>query len=388
MITLNNVSVNNDGLKNIFIKEKAIESISFADENISLKDCANLYFKDAQAFPGLINSHDHLEFNLYPKLGNYTYKSYVEWGPDIHKQNKEVIKSVLQIPKYLRVQWGVYKNLLNGITTVIHHGNMLQINNPLIDVFQDCYSLHSVKLEKYFKLKLNKPFAANKPFVIHIGEGTNEMAKEEIDELIRWNFLKRKIIGVHAVAMNSQQAKHFKALVWCPDSNFFLLNATAEMNQLKHVTPILFGTDSTLSSDWSVWNHLRLARKTGLLNDDELFYSITTTPASIWGLRRVGAIIEKYKADIVVARKNNKSGNYLDTFFETTTEDILLVIKSGSIILFDETLYGQLHDQMQMTNFSKIKVANTVKYVFGDIASLINKIKSFSSMVQFPVELA
>lgn len=166
------------------------------------------------------------------------------------------------------------------------------------------------------------------------------------------------------------------------------MNATAEINQLKHVTPILFGTDSTLSSDWSVWNHLRLARKTGLLNDDELFYSITTTPASIWGLRQVGAIIEKYKADIVVARKNNKSGNYLDTFFGTTTEDILLVIKNGSIILFDETLHGQLHDQMQMTNFSKIKVANAVKYVFGDIASLINKIKSFSSMVQFPVELA
>jgi cytosine/adenosine deaminase-related metal-dependent hydrolase len=29
-----------------------------------------LYFDDCIVFPGLINSHDHLDFNLFPQLGN------------------------------------------------------------------------------------------------------------------------------------------------------------------------------------------------------------------------------------------------------------------------------------------------------------------------------
>ncbi|HVW16604.1 MAG TPA: hypothetical protein VHB54_22430, partial [Mucilaginibacter sp.] len=39
-------------------------------------------------FPGLINSHDHLDFNLFPALGDRRYQNYTEWGEYIHKYYK------------------------------------------------------------------------------------------------------------------------------------------------------------------------------------------------------------------------------------------------------------------------------------------------------------
>ena len=64
--------------------------------------------------------------------------------------------------------------------------------------------------------------------MIHTGEGTDEKAEDEIDELLKWNFLKRKLVGIHAVAMNTYQAKKFKAIVWCPESNKFLFNSASK----------------------------------------------------------------------------------------------------------------------------------------------------------------
>src|SRR6202007_1168364 len=107
--------------------------------------------------------------------------------------------------------------------------------------------LHSVGFEKKWRLKLNNPFKQKLPVVIHTGEGTDRRANKEIDRLTGWNLLGRKLIGIHGVAMASHQAEKFRALVWCPQSNDFLLGKTAPVNRIEKYTDILFGTDSTLT---------------------------------------------------------------------------------------------------------------------------------------------
>src|SRR5579859_2673384 len=256
-----------------------------------------LSFDGALVFPGLINSHDHLDFNLFPALANRIYTNYRDWGKDIHTANKAAIGAVLRIPQSLRTQWGVYKNLLNGFTTVVNHGERLAIPADLITVFQECHCLHSVGFEKNWRWKLNRPLRDHHPFVLHAGEGTDAPAGEEIGRLIRWNLFNRPLIGVHGVAMDERQAAFFRALVWCPSSNYFLLDRTAPVSRLKEVVPILFGTDSTLTADWNSWRQIRQARQERAATDGELLAMLTTASASAWWLGDRGELAKGKRAD-------------------------------------------------------------------------------------------
>lgn len=377
---LQNVRISgNSHNSNIHIEQGIIQSVA------DVRNVANaVRFDHAIAFPGLINSHDHLDFNSFPPLGNAIYDNYVTWGDDIHLQNKTEIEAVLKIPKALRVQWSLYKNLLNGITTVVQHGENFPVSNTLVDVFQDCHAIHSVRLEKRWKLKLNKPRKDDWPIVIHIGEGTDADAAKEINELIRWNLLRKKLIGIHGVAMNKEQAKHFNALVWSPDSNYFLLDKTADIPALKPIVPILFGTDATLTGSWSIWKQLRIAANTKMASAQDLYDMLTATPAKIWGFKHKGYLSKGAVADIVIA-ENKDNTDFDTTFINTNPENILLVMHHGYIRLFDESMHHQLNSlQYDLRAFTRIKVNGRVKYVFGNLAELMQQIRNYNPGIVFP----
>jgi hypothetical protein len=338
-------------------------------------DDVNLIFDNAMVFPGLINSHDHLDFNLFPSLAGRTFKNYTEWGVYIHLKYKDIIDSVLQIPEQLRLQWGIYKNLLCGVTTVVNHGKKINVSNELITVFRDCQSIHSVHFEKRWRVALNNPLKKNLTAVIHCGEGTDALASNEIDRLLRSNMLKRSIVAVHGVVMSEEQAKQFKALVWCPESNYFLLDKTAPVDRLKTRLPILFGTDSTLTGDWDIWNHIRMAQQTELLSEQELFNSLTASPASTWGLN-TGTIAEEMDADLVLSEA--------DSFFTTNPQNIQLVMHKGYISLFDEALLLQLKT-INTDEYSRVNLGGSTKYVKGNLPELMEKIKQFYPNASFPL---
>jgi hypothetical protein len=287
----------------------------------------------------------------------------------------------MKVPYRLRLRWGLYKNLISGVTTVVEHGKKIMGGNDLISIFQHCNNLHSVGFEKKWIYKLNKPFEKNIPFVMHIGEGTDAIASKEIDSLLQFNLLKKILIGVHGVAMNQRQAAKFKALVWCPASNYFLLNRTAAVGILKNATNILFGTDSTLTAGWNIWEHLRLARNENGLTDKELFSALTTTAASVWNMKGKGSLEKGSEADIVIASGNGSA----NSFYAINPRDILLVLHKGEVRLFDETIKEQLaNNKIAVNNFDKIIIGTTTKYVWGNISGLIQEIKKYYPQAAFP----
>jgi cytosine/adenosine deaminase-related metal-dependent hydrolase len=339
-------------------------------------------FEGALVFPGLINSHDHLDFNLFPLLGNRVYKNYTEWGPDILGNNSEAIKAVLRVPQQLRTQWGIYKNLLNGYTTVVNHGERLPVENSPINVFQECRCLHSVGFERYWRWKLNRPGTGGRPIVLHVGEGTDDAATREIDQLIRWNIFHRPLIGIHGVAMTERQAARFHALVWCPVSNEFLLGKTAAIDRLKGKVPVLFGTDSTLTAGWNHWEQVRAGRRLQLAEDRELLGMLTTAPATAWGLKDRGALAPGRIADLVIARPPaGRTG--MDAFFSLDPKDILLVIHEGNIRLFDPTLRERLTaGHLSSGTFEPTRPGG--KYVWGDLPGLMREIRQYCPTIDFP----
>src|SRR5437588_6657683 len=52
-------------------------------------DCSNCFI-----YPGLINSHEHLEFNLFSRLGEPPYPNAYEWGNDLHRRWKAEIEEI------------------------------------------------------------------------------------------------------------------------------------------------------------------------------------------------------------------------------------------------------------------------------------------------------
>jgi cytosine/adenosine deaminase-related metal-dependent hydrolase len=323
-----------------------------------------LDFGTAIVFPGLINSHDHLEFNVYPALRHKQYADYLEWGDDIHRTDWKLISSLQRMPKRDRLRWGALKNLLCGVTTVAHHGARRDDLRSLPLGAVSATSIHSIGGAPRWRWRLNSPFG-RPPYVFHVAEGSSWQARREVDALTRWNLFRKPLVGVHAIAMTAEQAARFRAIVWCPVSNEFLYGATADIAALKRSTTILFGTDSTLCADWDLWNHLRRARALRVLDDRELLAAVTRNAAKAWDRGDTGRIAPGHTADLVVARK--KVGDPWDAFFAVTPEDVLLVLKDGKVILCD----GSVDMIRPRGHGSVIRLGSTEKWVAEDVPDLL-----------------
>jgi len=380
-VVLNNVSILNNSGNHfcVSILDGKINSV-IAEPVKGSNHSHVINFKDALVFPGLFNAHDHLEFNLFPRLRSRYYRDYLEWGNDIQKLYSKEIDAALKIPVELRMKFGMIKNLLNGITTVMHHGNKsIKKSDQIVSVISNYNFLHSVSLERNWRIKLT--LMLNKlPFVIHLGEGVGAAMENEVNKLFKWNLLKREIIAVHGIGLNTNHADKLAALIWCPDSNLFLYNKTANVFELKNRIPVLFGSDSNLTSDPNFWNHIRIARVINALNDEELINSITSLPSELLNIKDIGKIKNGYLADIVVVKK--KSENNYDAFFNINPEDILLIIRSGKIILFDESL----EHECAYLNYRKFKIRGSIKFTDMEIVAIIKKLEAYKA--QLPLELS
>ncbi len=367
MILRNVEILGHPGVQDVMIEGRAIRKIvSCVEGNVSGIDCID--FSGALAFPGLINSHDHLEFNCYEQLAGGPYRDYIEWGKAIHSRHAAVIAKVEAVPRPLRVRAGIAKNVLCGVTSVAHHGPALQIPRVPIHVMEGTKTIHSPRLGRMHSMLI----PGRSVVVAHVGEGVDREAEREIDSFIRWNLWRRKIIGVHAIAMRAEQAERFAALVWCPVSNEHLFGRSAPIAMLKNHASILFGTDSTLTAPWNIWEHLRRARELGGLSDDELIAAVTETAAKVWNLLGRGKLAPSAVADVVVVRKRHSDPR--DAFFAINPEDILLVVASGVVVLIDASLQSQLHG---VSTFFRTMVNGVEKWTLENYSELARELQGF-----------
>jgi cytosine/adenosine deaminase-related metal-dependent hydrolase len=175
--------------------------------------------------------------------------------------------------------------------------------------------------------------------------------------------------------MKVKQAASFRSLVWCPVSNYFLLNQTAPINRLKAHIPILFGSDSTLTAGWNIWDHIRIARETGMMTDGQLYQTLTGNAADTWGLNSISHIEKGFEADIVVAKRKKNLQSW-DAFYETDAASILLVMHKGVVKMFDHSLFDQLSRAIELDNFDKITVHGETKYVTGGLSAVIRDVQA------------
>jgi cytosine/adenosine deaminase-related metal-dependent hydrolase len=215
--------------------------------------------------PGLVNAHDHLEFAIFPRLGNRVYPNAREWALDIYHPDQSPIRELLQVPKATRLFWGGLKNLFCGVTSVCHH------NQYEPDLFEDQFPVRVLKRFGWshsfdFSQDVLAEFGQTPdgaPFFIHLAEGTDKSSRDELGRLDHLGLLKAQTVIVHGVALAAQDwelVRHRGArLVWCPSSNLFMLGKTLDLSLLPADLDVALGSDSPLTAAGDLLDEMRFA---------------------------------------------------------------------------------------------------------------------------------
>lgn len=323
--------------------------------------------------PGLINAHEHLELNLFPRLGCGPYPNASVWARDIYRPHKPPVKQHLKVPKSLRFWWGGIKNLISGVTTVAHHNAFDQIflepNFPVRVVKRYGWA-HSIQYSRDWEARFRST-PTEHPFVIHAAEGTDETAARELRCLSEAGALTDSTILVHGVALTSYDVPLLKrtktSLVWCPSSNHFTLNRTVDREVLNSDIPIALGSDSAITAVGDLLDELRVAHHT--MDAQRLYEMVTYHPARIFKLPLgFGNIQQGGPADLLVVRDAGQTP--AATLLAHYPE---LVIVGGQIRLVSETAAGICPPRL-LRSLEPIEVEGRGRYlVAANVSGLLNE---------------
>jgi cytosine/adenosine deaminase-related metal-dependent hydrolase len=288
--------------------------------------------------PGLINAHDHLEFNLFPRLGRGTYPNASSWAGDIHRPEESPVKEQLLVPKKVRLVWGGIKNLLSGVTTVAHHNpydaSTFTHRFPVRVVSQFGWA-HSLDFTPGIREIWNAT-PVGWPFIIHAAEGTDKHAYAEIPRLHELGLLDRRTVLVHAVGTTRRELETIRqrgaSIIWCPTSNLFTLGRTLTADTVRSGVSIALGTDSAMTGEGDLIDEMRSARKAAALTAKEIYPLVTTNPAQMLRLGAgQGMIRERGVADLVAVADNGQTP--AEALMEWRPE---LVVVRGRVMLMSD----------------------------------------------------
>lgn len=292
-------------------------------------------------FPGMVNAHDHLELNHYPRTKfQDRYENAHQWGEDVNARlDTEPYKSLRAYPLWDRCFIGGLKNLLCGATTVAHHGPphkpLFRPNFP-VRVLKKYGWAHSL----YFSTDAEVVGSyRNTPndvlWFIHLAEGTDEVAQAEYQRLKALGCIGKNTVIVHGVGMTEADVEdavqNTRGLVWCPSTNGYLLGSTTKLirswRQLGGKVAI--GSDSRLTADGDLSDELTSAVATGQCDSVCALESVTHRASKILSWREVGNLETNSFADLIVG-------------YSTLRSAIKLIIRGGIPQIGDPELMAKV----------------------------------------------
>ena len=266
---------------------------------------------DSYVFPGLINAHDHLELNSQPRLKwRDRYDNASEWIADFQPRFDSDPALAVTRPDTLddRVWVGGLKNVLAGVTTVGHHN---PLHRPLrrrfpIRVVNEFGFSHSLHIDGDAIAASHRRTPRDWPWMIHAAEGTDDSARAELDALDRLGCLSANTVLIHGVAFCRKAADRVidagAGLVWCPSSNRFLFEATADVRAFDDADRLALGSDSRLSGERDLLDELKAAHATRQLSAEGLWRTVGTGAARLLKLKDAGRLAHGTPADLTVMR--------------------------------------------------------------------------------------
>jgi cytosine/adenosine deaminase-related metal-dependent hydrolase len=305
----------------------------------------------AFVYPGLINAHDHLELNNFPRLKwqerHTNARDWIAGFPPRFKTDPR-LSEPLRVPLNDRLFLGGLKNLLSGVTTVCHH-------NPLHPALRRCG--FPVRVVRHYgwshsllvdgEAAVARAYRATPrgwPWIIHAAEGVDAEAATELGRLDALGCLGANTVLVHGVGLSAADRTRLVGqgggLIWCPSSNLFMLSATAQVGELAQAGRVALGSDSRLSGERDLLGELRCAATTGQVSPVALFDMVTTRAADLLRLPDAGRLAPGLPADLLVLPA--RLPDPFENLITAKRSDLSLVMIGGEALYGARVLAAQL----------------------------------------------
>ncbi|MET4569295.1 amidohydrolase family protein [Rhodanobacter soli] len=294
--------------------------------------------RDHLIFPGLINAHEHLHVNAVPPLrSGAPFPNSYAWIAAFQAHFAEpAVAAALQVPKALRLRHGALKNLLAGTTCVAHHDPWhaaLDATDFPVALLRDYGWSYALGWPGYGP-PVSSSFAAtpaDRPWLIHLAEGTDATAQAELDQLDQLGCLAANSVLVHGVGLRERDVDRViasgAAVVWCPTSNHALLGRSLDPRRLCTAGRLALGSDSRLSGARDLLDEMRGVAARGELSPRQLLGLATTDAARILRLPSRGSLAPGARADLVIVE--DRGGDAESNLTGIRRSDIRAVVRDG-----------------------------------------------------------
>ncbi|WP_263418236.1 methyltransferase domain-containing protein [Terriglobus albidus] len=321
--------------------------------------------------PGLINAHDHLEFGLFPRLGDGTYADAQEWAATIQVRYAEAIALHRSVQREARIQWGALRNLLCGVTSVCHHnpitGAMREPEFP-VSVVEEMRWVHSAAFD-FAGLQEEASIGSGEILIVHAAEGVSERAKQEIEILRALDLLQPSTILVHALAVTPQMITSLieagVGLIFCPSSNEFLFGTVPAAALIEDFENAALGSDSPLTACGDLLDEAAFVMARYDLPAARLYSLLMENPATMLRLTDgQGKIQIDGRADLIAVPDRGLSP--AETLRHLTWQDVHFVMRNGVVQLVAEELVHILQPS-ELSAFTGIQVDGRRRWIRADL---------------------
>lgn len=319
-------------------------------------------------FPGLIDGHNHVEYNVLPLMETtkrYTNRDQWPKSTAYAKAIKEPRKALSAAKLTCQaVKHGEVRALVGG-TTSIQGAPYSPCVRPLVrNVEQTNFCRDRVKTnvmaavsfpkgDPSFAEVIHEDLAADEldAFVVHLAEGTDEKARGEWAIVDGLDLIVPELVTVHGTALNGadfdQMAAAGGKLVWSPLSNYYLYGSTTDVPRAMEAGVLVsLGADWAPTGSANVLAELKVADKVnrevwgGVITDRELVDMVTINPAIAYGVdAELGSIAVGKHADLMVVRKPTMTGvSAYRALIDAEPADVLLVTVAGDPLYGTEAL--------------------------------------------------
>jgi cytosine/adenosine deaminase-related metal-dependent hydrolase len=294
--------------------------------------------RDHLIFPGLINAHDHLHVNAVPPLeAESAFPNSYAWIKAFKRHfDQPAVTAALRMPKELRLRHGALKNLLAGTTCVAHHDPW----HPTLDaadfpvaLLRDYGWSYALGWPDYGP-PVKESFSAttaDRPWLIHLAEGTDATAQAELMALDQLGCLAANTVLIHGVGLSACDIDRViasgAAVVWCPSSNLSLFGRTLDPQRLFSAGRLALGTDSRLTGARDLLEEMRGVAARGELDPWSLLALATTHAAQILRLAPHGSLVAGASADMVIVA--DRGGNKAENLVGIGRSEIRAVVRNG-----------------------------------------------------------